>query len=92
MEHVVEVGDVGDRHAGRRRSAASHALGTDLVERIAQVERIGDWVEHGLGRHVGKVGMQSRRQLDAVGVELPGELRPLLDREVGVGVAALRAA
>ena len=91
VQHVVEVGDVGDRDAGSGDRLLD-TLGAQLVERLAQVERVGDGVEHRLRRHVGERGVQCRRQLDAVDVQLGRELQPLLDREIGIGVAALRAA
>ena len=88
VQHVVEVGDVCDRDT-RRRDRRLDALGALSVEGLAQVERVGDRVEHRLGGHVCERGMQRRRQLDAVDVQLGGELQPLLDREVGIWVAAL---
>ena len=66
-----------------------HALGAHLGERLAQVERVGDRVEHRLGGDVGERRVQRGRELDAVGAEVLGEVEPLLDRQVGIGVAPL---
>ena len=88
VQHVVEVRDVSDRDTGRGDRRLD-SLGAQRVERLAQVERVRDRIEHGLGRHVGERRMQCRRELDAVDVELRRELQPLLDREIGIGVSAL---
>ena len=70
----------------RRLRRARRAV---LVERLAQVERVGDRVEHRLGRHVGLGRVQRRRELDVVGAELLRELEPVLDGAVRIGVADL---
>ena len=88
VQHVVEVGDVGDRHA-RRVDSGLDALGPLLVERVAQVQGVGDRVEHGLRGDVGQGRVQRRRELDAVHTQLGGEVQPLLDGEVRIGVALL---
>ena len=64
-------------------------LGAHVGERLAEIERVGDRVEHRLGRDVGERRVEGGGQLDAVGVEGLGEVEPLLDGEVGVGVAPL---
>ena len=46
-------------------------------------------VEHRFGRHVGLARVERGRELDHIGAELAREVEPLLDREIGVGVAAL---
>ena len=88
MQHVVEVADVGDRDAGGV-DGREHTLRPDIVERLAQVERVGDRVEHRLGGHVGERRVQGRGQLDAVGIEGDREVEPLLDGQIGIRVAAL---
>jgi len=59
------------------------------VEGRAQVQRVGDGIQHRLGRDVRLVGMQCRRELDLVGAEFARELEPVLDGAVGVRVADL---
>ena len=87
-EHVVEVADVGEAHArGRERGLdAPHARG---VERLQDVEVVGDGVEHGLGGDVRQLLGQRRRELDAVHAEVVGEADPVLDGQVGVLLALL---
>ena len=89
MQQVVEVADVREADAGWRRSTRLTRAARVLVERLAQVERVGDRIEHRLGRHVGLGRMQRRRQLDVVGAELARELQPVLDGAIGIGVADL---
>ena len=52
VQHVVEVADVGEADAASRASACCTRARARLVERLAQVERVGDRIEHRLGRHV----------------------------------------
>ena len=97
---LLAAGSPGPRGACRRSrrcrrwhaggvDGGEHALGAHLGERLAQVERVGDRVEHRLGGDVGERRVQGGRQLDAVGAEVLGEVEPLLDRQVGIGVAPL---
>ena len=72
----------------RRITRLEDSLGSDLVEGVPQVEGVGHGIEHGLGWDVGQGGMQRGGELDAVGSQIGRELQPLLDREVGVGIAA----
>ena len=60
VQHVVEVGDVGQADAVRmqHRFDAARAV---LVEGPAQIERVRDRIEHRLGRHVGFGRMQRGR-------------------------------
>ena len=88
VEHVVEVGDVGDGDAAVV-DGCEDPLGAHVGERLAEVERVGDRIEHRLGRDVGDRGVERGGQLDAVGVERFGEVQPLLHGEIGVGVASL---
>ena len=88
MQHVVEVGDVGDVHAGRPHCGV-HTGGPVLVERLAQVEGVGDRVEHRFGGDVRQVRMDRRRQFDAVRSDGTGEVEPFLDGEIGVGIPAI---
>ena len=73
VEQVVEERDVGDADP-RRLHRGEHALGARLVERLAQIERVRDRVEHRLGRHVGLGRVQGGRDLDVRAVELAREL------------------
>ena len=85
VEHVVEVGEIGDldpRRAGGGLDARRAVPG----EGRAQVEGVGDRIEHGLRRDVRLGRVERGGELDRVGVELAREGEPLLDREVGVGV------
>ena len=86
VQQVVEVADVGQADAGRvdRLADPRRAL---LRERLAQVERVGDRVEHRLGRNVRLGRMERRRQLDVTRAQRLGVGEPLLDRLVGIGVA-----
>ena len=68
VQHVVEVADVGDRDPVAS-TAASTRFGAHVVERLAEIERVGDRIEHRLGRDVGERRVQRRGQLDAIGVE-----------------------
>src|SRR5690606_40589532 len=62
VQQVVEIPQVGQADArGRHRRA--HTGGPHLVERLAQVERVGDRVEHRLGGHVTFARVERRRQL-----------------------------
>ena len=79
VQHVVEVADVGDRDTGRV-DGREHPLRPHLVERLAQIERVRDRIEHRFGRDVGERRVQRRGELDAVGVEGDREIEPLLDR------------
>ena len=88
VQHVVEVADVrkadlvGLQHALHPRRAL-------LVERLPQVERVGDRIEHRLRRNVRLGGMERRRELDVVRAELARELHPLFDRAIRIGIADL---
>ena len=86
VKHVVEVADVGDADPVFLERGLD-ALGPVLVEGLAQVEGVGHRVQHRLGRDVALGGVQRRRELDVVRVQLARERQPLLDRAVGVGVA-----
>ena len=88
VQQVVEVADVRDADAARleRRLDAPRAL---LVERLAQIQRVGDRIEHRLGRHVGFGRVERRGQLDVARAQLAGELDPLFDRAIGIGIAHL---
>ena len=79
VQHVVEVADVGDRDTGRV-DGCEHTLRPHLVERLAQIERVRDRIEHRFGRDVGERRVQRGGELDAVGVEGDREVEPLLDR------------
>jgi hypothetical protein len=88
VQQVVEVSDVGDANPAllERRLDPPRAL---LVERLAQVERVGDRIEHRLGRHIGLTRVERRRQLDVAGAQLAGEFDPLFNRAIRIGVADL---
>jgi hypothetical protein len=86
VEHVVEVGDVGNAHA-RLFHGDGDAVGALSVEGLPQVERIGDRIQHRLGRHVGLGGVERGRDLNVVGADLAPEAKPILDGAVGVLVA-----
>ena len=86
VQQVVEVADVGEPDLARLQHPLDPRRAL-LVERLAQVERVGDRIEHRLGRHVGLGRMQRRRQLDVIGAELARELDPLLDRPIGIRIA-----
>ena len=85
-QHVVEVAEVGQPDAGvvHRRQHTGRAL---LVERLAQIERVRDRIEHRLRGHVALRGMQRGRELDVRRADVAGELQPFLDREIRIGVA-----
>ena len=88
VQHVVEVADVREADP-LRREGLLHAPGARRVEGLAQVERVRDRVQHGLGGHVGLARVQRGRELHVVGAHLARERGPLLDREVGIGIALL---
>ena len=88
VQHVVEVADVGDRDTGCV-DGREHTLGPDIVEGLAQIERVRDGVEHRFGRHVGERRVQCGGQLDAIGVEGHREVEPFLDGQIGIRVASL---
>ncbi len=85
MQQVVEVGEVGEANAARRHCRRD-ALGARCIERAAQVERVRDRIEHGLGRHIALRGVQRRRQLNVTGAELAAEGQPVLDGAVRIGI------
>ena len=70
-------------------SAASTRRARALSNGCAEIERVGDRIEHRLGRHVGFGRMQRRRELDVVGAQLARERDPFLDGAVGIGIADL---
>ena len=88
VQHVVEVAEVGDAYTVFAQGR-EHAAGALLVERLAQVERVGDRVEQGFGGDVGFRRVQRGGELNVVGADFAGELHPFLDGEIGVGVALL---
>jgi hypothetical protein len=88
VQHVVEVPDVREADAALLQRGP-RPLRAVPVEGLAQVERVGHGVEHGLGRHVGLARMQRRGELDVVGADLAREGGPVLDRAVRIGVADL---
>jgi hypothetical protein len=88
VEHVVEVGDVGEPDPVLFERGP-HAACARLVERLAQVERVCDGVEHGLGRNVRLRRVERGRELDVIDADLAGEGRPVFDGAVRVGVAHL---
>ena len=88
VQQVVEVADIRDADAVRLQGRLDAARAV-LVERFPQIQRVGDRIQHRLGRHVGFGRMKRRRQLDVVGAEGAGELDPLLDGAIGIGVADL---
>ena len=87
-QHVVEVRQVRKSHAGRLHCPAD-ARRAGGAEGLAQIQRVRHGIEKRGGGHVALGGMQGRGQLDVRGPDLPGELQPLLDAQVGVCVAPL---
>ena len=85
VQQVVEVADVRQADAVRLQRRVDAAR-TRLVERLAQVERVRDRIEHRLRRNVRFAGVQRGRQLDVAGVQLPRELDPFFDRAIGIGI------
>ena len=88
MQQVVEIADIREPDL----VGLQHPLdprGALLVERLPQIEGVGDRIEHRLGRHVGLGRVQRRRELDVIGAELAREFHPLLDRPIGIRVADL---
>ena len=86
MQQVVEVGEIRDANSGGR-DRRLHARGASPIERLPQVQRVRDRIQHGFRRHVRFRGMKRRRELDVIGAKLAGECQPILDGAVGVGVA-----
>jgi len=84
-EHIVEVGEVRQADA-RGLHGPSDARGARRTEGLAQIEGVGHRIEKRRGRHIALRGMQGRRELDIRATELPGELQPLLDGQIRVGV------
>ena len=85
MQQVVEVRQVGDADAARLHRRAD-TRGARRIEGAAQVERVGHRIEHRLGRHVGQRRMQRRRQLDVARAQLAGEVQPVFDGAIGIGI------
>ena len=81
--HGSEIGkpDTAVTHGGEDTGRAP------ARERLAQIERVGDWIEHGSGGHVALGRMERRRKLDVGTAYLPGEREPLFNRQVRVGIA-----
>ena len=88
VEQVVEVADVRQLDA-RGRDGRLDAAGAVLVERLAQIQRVGDRIQHRLRRHVRLGRVQRRRQLDVAGAQLLRECQPLFDRLVRIRIADL---
>jgi hypothetical protein len=86
VEHVVEVGQIGEPHAGglHRRP---HAIGPRAIEGAPQVEGVGHRIEHRLGRDVRLRGVQRGRELDVRAIEIAREGQPFLHGAIGIGVA-----
>ena len=72
-----------------RVDGREHTLRTHVVEGLAQIERVGDRIQHRFGRDVGERRVQRRGELDAVGVEGDREIEPLLDGQIGIRVTSL---
>ena len=86
VQHVVEVADLGNADPVDVERRA-HALRALLVERLAQVERVGHRIEHRLGRHVRFRRVQRRRELDVARAQFLRERHPFLNRAVRIRVA-----
>ena len=92
VEHVVEVADVGDRDATVASTAASTRLARTSVNgsRRSSVLATGSSIASaGTSASDGCSAADSSMQSAS---ECHGEVEPLLDREVGIGVALARAA
>ena len=86
MQQVVEVGKVCNRHPARC-DRSLNPLGSLGVKGVAKIERVGHGIEHRFCRDVGDTGVKRGRELNLVRSKLPGELQPLLDCKVGIGVS-----
>jgi hypothetical protein len=83
MEHVVEVrnvrkADLCGLHGG------SDPFGARLVERLAQVQRVGDRIQHGLRRYIRLGRVQRGRELDVIHLEFTCKIEPFFDRTIGI--------
>ena len=71
----------------RRRECGLHPARPRLVERRAEIERVGHRIEHRFRRDVGLRRMQRRRELDVVGAQFARKRHPIFNRPIGIGIA-----
>src|SRR5262249_8708724 len=85
MEHVVEIAEV--RYSDLLTvERILDPPGSGFVEGLTQVECIGDRIKHRFGWNIRFGRVQRGRELNVIYAELAGELYPVLDCPVGVGI------
>src|SRR5205085_12057858 len=60
--------------------------GARLIKGLPQIQSVRDWIEQSLGRNIRFRWMQSRRELNVVHGKISGEVEPLFNGAVGIGI------